>query len=142
MMTEEQAIELGKRAIAAGFRLMPGVMVHHSRDRVVEVRPTRLKFAHWIGYWQFLPRPNLPGNPYYAPDFRDAATLGLLRQQVVNLVPDTVDIWLVPMELNRCHVVWQNRQGKTLKEATYVAFDDWHITVLIAALEAHKCMSY
>lgn len=82
MLTEEQAIELGKRAVAAGFRMMPGVMVHYSRDRVVEVRPTALKLAHWMSHWQIITRHTLPGNPYYIPDFRDPATLGTLLAQV------------------------------------------------------------
>jgi hypothetical protein len=63
MMTEEQATALGKRAVAAGWRVWPGQL------SLSGIRCT------------VTPMPLSP-RPIDTPDFRDPATLGILLTQV------------------------------------------------------------
>lgn len=63
MMTKEQAIDLGKRAVAAGWRVWPGTL---------SMSGTRCTLT---------PIPLLP-RADDTPDFRDPATLGILLAQV------------------------------------------------------------
>ena len=75
MLTEEQAIALGKRAMAAGWKWQPGAVdMHGCRCVAVDASGPR----------------GVPVNPEHdiwffrddIPDFRDPATLGILLAQV------------------------------------------------------------
>lgn len=78
MMTEEQAIALGKRAVAAGWKWQAGA---------VDMEDRRIFTVLYDGYICYA----VNGLTYYAsqnrfvnnvPDFRDPATLGILLAQV------------------------------------------------------------
>lgn len=100
MMTEEQAIELGKRAMAAGWEWQAGA-VDMAGDRVMTTSPRIREW--WKDQWEIW---GFPAEMFYIglnvdqpryghrmgeictstfmqpPDFRDPATLGILLAQV------------------------------------------------------------
>lgn len=125
MMTEEQAIKLGRRAVAAGWRVWPGALSMSGTRCTLTPIPLR-------------PRAD------DIPDFRDPATLGILRAQVVALVPGAVDVscsrrWLTTMD--RAHrVSFVDNDGYVMREIPFAITwnTGWHIEALVAALEAAK----
>jgi hypothetical protein len=78
------------------------------------------------------------------PDFRDPATLGILRAQVVALVPGAVDVsvmrgWSATMP-QPIKTMWIDHLGFHARRASLaVAWNDhWPIEALVAVLEAAK----
>lgn len=140
MMTEEHAIAFGKRAVDAGFRSMPGMYDRYGwRVLRVSAASGNVLRVDTGDFGKIIWR---QGNADVIPDFRDPATLGILRQQVIDLVPGAVDLWLIPVPQEmRCLMAWQDSAGERLKESTYFAPDSWHIVALVAALEAHRRQS-
>lgn len=130
-MTEEQATELGRRAVAAGWRVWPGQLSLAGARCTVTPIPLS-------------PRPD------DTPDFRDPATLGILRAQVVALEPGAVEVfaeWLEPYQ--KAAVFFVDAHGKpTTKHANEPIWQPtivpcttaslWPAGALVACLEAAK----
>ena len=142
MMNEEQAIELGKRAVAAGFRPMPGMRdLYDWRAVHVGASSGNVLRVSTGDHGELLWREDAT---WHIPDFRDPATLGILRAQVIALVPRAVELgfnsWQIPPRPEVRQMYWVNDESLICKvlELAHPYADNWHIESLVAALEAAK----
>ena len=121
-MTEQDWIELGRRAVACrGWRWMPGMLVRYTADAWCRV--TEANSYGW-------PPTVIPPNSRNAwPDFRDPATLGCLLA-LVREAWGSQDVGVILYD-GRAHV-----HDGHCDDGLWIAGDDTEAAALVAALES------
>lgn len=132
MMTKEQAEALGKRALAAGWLRTEGAL--YQRPLGI-LQPLRIAFGIIGTYPNKLPR--VPKGSW--PDFRDAATLGILVAMVGALLDNDrlVEVCTVRVRKTRPSAVrWAIADGTVRRIRYSQGWHDDRAHAWVATLEA------
>jgi len=138
MLTNEQTDVLGTRAIAAGWKWQVGAAEKNGyRVTSMQNQHTILCRAPWSDENEVIEIHDLP-------DFRDPVTLNTLRQQVIELIPGSIEVSFSSYRIEYSNsdsvyreVYWLSANGSRItgRVIPFQPGADWVIRSLITCLE-------